>query len=870
MLATGKAPDDLSGSIFYETGNAALNYLGYAVSGKLQELIKKNLNLQSFRIDGSLLSSKEDPGAKITIGKNITPNLELTYSQGLRQTQDQTWIVNYKPLKSLNFQGIKSGTDLYTMGVQYQLSFHSAKGAIPQADTQVKKPGPLLIEKIQMEGDAVLARSAIMKRIQQKAGRVFSFAKLQEDSERIRGLYRKEDYLSARISANYYPGEGGVTLVYRIAPGKKVFLNFLGAGITQSLREECGRQWLTGQFDVQRVSNVNRELTRFFIGKKHYQVKVSARRVEKDQQSFVYFFINQGRTFSRIEYDLTGNRQVAKKKIIRELKKQRLEALFFSDPGEVRKKLEVFYRDQGFLKATISMPQISFLDREETAVIRFHIDENALFRINKVSFAGSTVIPEDELVNLSKLKKGLPISELQAQEPIARIEEYYRKKGFNQVNITLKSVLAGDQGLVDLEFAISEGAQGIISEIKITGNKETRGSTILRELTFKAGDRVDFYEINRSRKKLYDLGIFDMVDFELTEADAVPAKPAAPDESPDGGRKKHFQVQIKVKESPVYHVRGGGQYDTDSQLAVRFEGENSNLFGLAHSIGAGFQWSSKEIDVRGYYRLPYLFFNKGNTIITAFANQKEESSFRNDRQGFTVQQQVILGKTQILSLNYTRERSEMTNHLDPGSLTESADVAHVTLGYYHDQRDNIFNPARGFSVSGSIQHAAKFMGSDYPFTRYSGQFDFYLRAAPRLTWATSLGVGLVDELGQELTLAEKFYASGRNTIRGFSSDELGPVDAVTGQAIGGEAVLIFRQELRWQIVPLISGVVFSDWGNIFAKGGDFAILKLRKSAGIGVRFHLQPLLIRLDWGMKLDRRPGEAHSSFYFGIGHMF
>ncbi|MBE0664278.1 MAG: BamA/TamA family outer membrane protein, partial [Candidatus Aminicenantes bacterium] len=78
------------------------------------------------------------------------------------------------------------------------------------------------------------------------------------------------------------------------------------------------------------------------------------------------------------------------------------------------------------------------------------------------------------------------------------------------------------------------------------------------------------------------------------------------------------------------------------------------------------------------------------------------------------------------------------------------------------------------------------------------------------------------------------------------------------------------QELRWQILPLISLAGFTDWGNVFARAADFNIFKLRKSAGIGVRFHFQPLLIRLDWGMKLDRRPGEKHSSFYFGIGHIF
>ncbi len=870
LLTIGKTTDDLSGSIFYETGNVALNYLSYAVTGKLEGLIKKNLGLQSFRIDGSLLSSKEDPGAKITIGKNITPNLELAYSQGLRQTQDQTWVLNYKPLKSLNFQGVKSSTDLYTMGVQYQLSFHSAKGAVPQADAKVKKPGPLLIEKIRIEGDPVLALPVIMKQIKQKAGRVFSFAKFQEDSERIRRLFQREDYLSADIAGNYYPGERGVTLIYRISAGSKVFLGFSGEGLTRSLRKKCIRQWLEGRFDAQRASNVIRELTRFFSQKKYYQVKVSSQRVEKDPGSFVHFSVDRGRKYGRFEYDLTGNRQVADREIIRELNVQRLEARLFSQPGEVGKKLEEFYKNKGFLKAKILRPQISFSGPAGTAMIRIQIEENVLFRINKISFSGSAIVPEKKLLELTGLKTDMPLPELQVLEPTARIEQYYRKMGFNQVQVTLKTVLAVAEGRADIEIVISAGVRGVVSAIEILGNQQTRESVIIRELTFKAGDSVDFYEINRSRKKLYDLGIFDLVDLELTAAGAAPPKSAAPETAVDGAPRKYFQVRIKVRESPVYRLKVGGQYDTDSQLGVRFEGENSNLFGSAHSIGAGFQWSGKESDMRGYYRLPNLLFNKANTIVTAFYNKKEEPSFCNERQGLTIQQQVLLGKTQIVSLNYTRERSEITNQLDPGTRSERSDVAHVTLGYYHDKRDNIFNPGRGFSISGSIQHAAEFMGSDYPFIRYSGQFDFFLPATSRLTWGTSLAVGLVDELGQKLSLAEKFFASGRGTIRGFDSNEVGPVDATTGQAIGGDAILIFRQELRWQVLPLISMVGFSDWGNVFALGTGHPIFKLRKSAGLGFRLHFQPLLIRLDWGMKLDRRPSEARSLFYFGIGHIF
>ena len=870
LLATGKAPDDLSGSILHETGNTALNYLSYAVTGKMEELIKKNLNLQSFRIDGSLLSSKEDPGAKITIGKNITPKLELTYSQGLRQTQNPTWMLNYKPAKNLNFQGIQSNTDLYTMGVQYQLRFHSVKEAIKNADSNAEKPKPLHIEKIQIEGDPVPALPAIMKQIKQKPGHVFSFVKFQEDEEHIRRLYRKNDYLSVKISANYYPVEDRVKLVYRIAAGPKVFLRFLAVGMTGSLRKKCTSQWLQGQFEAQRVSNVISELTQFFYRKKYYQVKVTSNRVEKDHELFYIFSVKKGMKFNQIEYDFKGNRLVADKEIVRELKNLGRDGRLLSASDEVRSKLEKYYKKKGFLNVKISPPQVAFHDLERTAAISFHIDENFLFRINRIAFSGNQIVPESELTDLLKLQEGAPIFTLQANNPTAKIEEYYRKKGFNQVQVALKSVLLADKGLVDLEFAISEGARGLINEIRISGNKKTRESVIVRELTFKVGDIVDFYEINRSRKKLYDLGIFDLVDFELTAAGAMTPQSAHLEETKDDEQKKFLQVQIKVEESPVYRLKVGGQYDTDSQFSARLEGEHRNLFGAAHSIGAGFQWGSKETDVRGYYRFPYLLFNKVNTIVSLFANKKEESSFRNDRQGLTVQQQVNLWKSSIFSWNYTWEKSITFNNQDPGTAAQRAEVAHVTFGYYDDNRDNIFNPSKGFFISSSIQHAAKILGSDYPFTRYSGQFDFYKRLMPHLTWATSLGVGLVNELGRELSPVEKFYASGRNTIRGFSSDELGPVDAINGQASGGAALFIFRQELRWQILPLISLAGFTDWGNVFARAADFNIFKLRKSAGIGVRFHFQPLLIRLDWGMKLDRRPGEKHSSFYFGIGHIF
>jgi outer membrane protein insertion porin family len=45
---------------------------------------------------------------------------------------------------------------------------------------------------------------------------------------------------------------------------------------------------------------------------------------------------------------------------------------------------------------------------------------------------------------------------------------------------------------------------------------------------------------------------------------------------------------------------------------------------------------------------------------------------------------------------------------------------------------------------------------------------------------------------------------------------------------------------------------------------------LRKSAGTGLRVRTPYLLLRLDYGFKLDRRLGESRGAFFFSIGQAF
>jgi outer membrane translocation and assembly module TamA len=71
-------------------------------------------------------------------------------------------------------------------------------------------------------------------------------------------------------------------------------------------------------------------------------------------------------------------------------------------------------------------------------------------------------------------------------------------------------------------------------------------------------------------------------------------------------------------------------------------------------------------------------------------------------------------------------------------------------------------------------------------------------------------------------------------------------------------------------VSIVDGVGFLDIGGVVDRVIDFRIPDLRQTGGVGVRLRTRWVLIRGDYGIVLDPRPGETRSRFYFSIGQAF
>jgi outer membrane protein insertion porin family len=83
-------------------------------------------------------------------------------------------------------------------------------------------------------------------------------------------------------------------------------------------------------------------------------------------------------------------------------------------------------------------------------------------------------------------------------------------------------------------------------------------------------------------------------------------------------------------------------------------------------------------------------------------------------------------------------------------------------------------------------------------------------------------------------------------------------------------MLVLNNELRFPMWKYLDGVGFADVGNVYRHVSDFRLGDLRSAAGFGVRVRTPWFLLRLDYGFKLNRRPGESVGRFFFSIGQAF
>lgn len=629
---------------------------------------------------------------------------------------------------------------------------------------------------------------------------------------------------------------------------------------------------IRGSFAPWAAEEAKQHLLVFFVKKRYFQAKIQTKEIAPNngEQTLVYL-ISPGIRYDKASFRWEGNSSFSKENLTDFLKRNGQVPTLFLNPQKAKKSIETYYQQNGFLQAKVLSIQVKLQPEARKAEVFLLIEEGPRYTVGQVAFEGNQILDENLIRQVVSIQPGQVFLLKKFKESSSKIRAVYVEKGFNNVNVRSRIQFQAEKAAVVLFFTIEENRRGIIQGIEISGNSLTRSSLIRRALKFKEGDPVDFRALGESRKDLYDLGIFEGVNVEAVPADEKREAEVSP-QSISSHADAPYRVAVDVVELKPYRLRYGLNFDTETSFGLKGELINRNVFGRALLAGSSFRYNRDERDIRGFIRNPYFFSKKINTELFAFTNRMIKPAFTVDRYGFTLQQQLELDKSYILSYNYTFERSHTFNIHFPG-LTDFRPIVHIGLlntAITKDTRDNILNATRGWFLSQSMELAQKFLGSDTKFVRYFGQLYFYTSPKGYFTLASGLRLGLAKGFGQDLIPSERFFAGGSTTVRGFGKDELGPRNPATGDPVGGDAVFILNQELRFPLYKFLSGVAFVDLGNVYPRISDFNPFDLRKTAGFGLRIQTSFVLVRFDWGFKLDSKPGESHSKFFLSVGQAF
>ena len=876
LLLTGRTASEAQGRGMQTASTQALAVIAGQAGGELTDEARRALRLSTLRIDPGLIASESDPGARLTLGQDVTSKLRLVYSMNLTNGGDQIWSAEYELARRFTTQATKQQDNSYRLEINHNLLF----GGAPSTRRARTGEQNFEIGEIRFEGGTPYSDETLMDKFKLKAGQKYDFQKVQKGLDRLHDFYAGEGHLEANIRLHRETLEKAVNLDLNIDPGPIVDFSFEGITLSEDTREAVRNAWREGAFDIERIDDALRALRLPLLQAGYLQAEVAYKTETVNDRKTIHFQINPGTRYAKVPIIIAGASEISAAALNTALDQARLRPDVYANPQKVVDYMKRLYRERGYLDASVSMPSTQLDPQTGTGETILQVREGPLFTIGALEFTGHQAFSYDELWAAIPTSSGSSYDPNTLQDAIKALENLYRAKGYNDVSVTFRIVLDSTAARANLTFHILERRQSFIRDIAIEGTRDTRPDFVKRQLAFETGDVLDFAKINETRRRLYSSGIYASVDFQTEDMPVAMPDP----------RTKDVRVRIRVRETRPYRLQYGLFYDNERGPGGILEAENRNLLGRALDVGFKVRYDSDLQEGRLYFYQPFVTKLHLKTDATAFVQSETRPGFSADRIGFSLFQQRNLPRTFRLDYGYRYDHVRW-NGLppDPTLFQASVPVARLVLTLSRDTRDSVLDATRGEFSSHSFEFGPEFLGSEIGFSRYYGQYFRYIaldkfllkqaadkekKAGPKkLVYAGALRLGLTSAFGNSSVVSpERFFAGGGTTMRGFEQDMLGPTETLedgTVRPVGGEALFLFNNEIRFPIFGILHGVGFVDIGNVYQRISDFDFT-MRKSAGVGLRLKVKFIPIRFDYGFKLDREPGESRGAFFFSIGQAF
>ncbi len=800
-------------------------------------------------------------------------------------------------------------------------------------------------------GESPLKEEEIRQIAGWQRGKPFSRRRLGRGLRRLQQHFRDRRYWQSTVRLGgtvLNPDLNEADLVVDIDRGPKVVVRVEGAEIGERKLRLYLPIYEEGVVDDDLLAEGARNLRDYYQSQGYFLASVTpVLERNREDEVLIIYEVNQGERMELVHVGISGNRffdlQTVTERMLVQPKTLDLRRGRLTDSLLARDRLVILdlYGSNGFLDAeVVCRKEPNYQGRETETAVFCDIHEGALTTVSELRIKGMEQLSEDLFRSRLASVKGQPFSEVSVATDRDLILGDYYDSGYHEADLNWTRLPTEDPNQVVLEYLIREGETLYFREPIVTGLRHTKESLVDEQVQIRPGEPFSANAMFETQRRLYDLGVFSKVDVGLQNPHGEePAK----------------NVLIQVEEGRRWTARlgggaefariGGNTGDVASPVGnasfsprITLEATRLNIRGIGHTMSVRTRFSNLQQRALFIYEAPrWTGSDKWDMTISGLLDtSRNVRTYSGSRVEGALQLRHRISKPSTALYRFTYRRTsinEDTLQITPLLIPLTSQPVRVGLlsgTYIQDRRDDPTDSTKGIFNTVDLSLASGVWASEPDFVRFLGQNSTYHRlGSSRVVLARTLQLGLMLPTGTfsravgpitvipgttnpdpRIPLAERFFAGGANSHRGFPVNQAGARDPTTGFPIGGGAQFLNSVELRF---PLrwenIGGVLFHDAGNVFSRPSEINFRSSQReiasdgevvgydfdymvhAAGLGVRYKtpIGPLRFDIAYSMNPPRFIGFqgtredllrgagtltqqriSHFQFHFSLGQTF
>jgi outer membrane protein assembly complex protein YaeT len=819
----------------------------------------------------------------------------------------------------------------------YQAQVETVEQTNPEmqqiAITFVVHAGPQAkVGEVAVSGSPGYVSAQIQDIAQMHPGDLVSAQRVSDALNRLRKKYQKQNRLLARVfirSKLYQPGANRVGYTFEIQPGPKVEILAQGFKLRRSVLKQNVPVFEESAVDDDLLNEGRQNLLNYMQSRGYFAAKVAIRKETKPNGTDlrIVYVIDPRARHRLAKIFIQGNTSFPTEELRRQMRVQETGRAFANGRysqsllAQDLRRFEQLYKANGFRDVKVTSRLIEdYAGRENDLALEIDVDEGARTLVGAFHMVGNQTFPEDQFrPGVIQTAPGQPFSEAYIAQDRDNVLNYYLNRGFPRATFQASATpIAREANRMDVTFTIHEGEQVFVDQVYVSGLQHTKPFVVKREMQTQPGDPLSQIDMMENQRRLYDLGIFNQVDTAV--------------QNPNGN--EHYKnVLLNVQEAKRYtfNYGFGFEFQTGQPSEVgtnqakgrtgvsprgSLEVNRLNFRGRDQTIS--FKADVGGLQQRGLITYAHPRWNNSpawKLSLTGFYDHTlDVTTFTSDRLEGSVQAEQTISKASSMVYRFTYRRVKASDlAISPEEiplLSLPVRVGEPNVSYLRNTRDNDLETTKGTYNSVDAGVASSYFGSQADFSRVliqNSTYHAFGKNRPqdkKFVFARSIRIGLENVFGNTLILppgyacpqasqtscpgttviplAERLFAGGGNSHRGFGLNQAGPRDPTTGFPLGGSGMFVNSVELRLPPANLpyvqdnLSFALFEDMGNVFKDGRTMLDNLLRwkqkdpqsclqastasqcdfsyvsHAVGIGVRYKTPIGPVRFDFGYNLN------------------